>query len=109
MAALGFPIPITATDGDAPAAVGNRIANAVLAYGKADGSNELNGHADPGYKPVNPPLVVAKPGITLTDPNRWQPLQIENMITKNGIPLTNGVQQPGPPHWGHVPPFAIPP
>ena len=108
MDALCFPISITATDGDAPAAVGNRIANAVLAYGKADGSNELNGYADPGYKPVNPPLVVAKPGITLTDPNRWQPLQIENMISQNGIPLTNGVQQAVAPHWGHVTPFAIP-
>src|SRR3989442_2584304 len=108
MDALSFPISITATDGDAPAAVGNRIANAVLAYGKADGSNELNGYADPGYKPVNPPLVVAKPGITLADPNRWQPLQIENMISQNGIPLTNGVQQAVAPHWGHVTPFAIP-
>src|SRR2546425_12090671 len=108
MDALCFPISITGTDGDAPAAVGNRIANTVLAYGKADGSNELNGYADPGYKPVNPPLVVAKPGITLTDPNRWQPLQIENMISQNGIPITNGVQQAVGPHWGHVTPFAIP-
>jgi hypothetical protein len=80
----------------------------VLDFGKADGSNETNGYADPSYKPVNPPLIVAKPGITLVDPNRWQPLQLENMISQNGIPVANGVQQAVGPHWGHVTPFAIP-
>jgi hypothetical protein len=108
MDALCFPISITRTDGDSPAAVGNRIAKAVLDYGKADGSNELNGYADPDYHPVNPPLVVAQPGITLVDPNRWQPLQIEHMISQNGIAVTNGVQVAVGPHWGHVTPFAIP-
>jgi hypothetical protein len=103
-----YPLSITATDGDSPAAVGNRIAKAVLLYGKSDGSNELNGYGDPDYKPVNPPLVVAQPGITLIDPNRWQPLQIEHMISQNGVPVTNGVQQAVGPHWGHVIPFAIP-
>jgi hypothetical protein len=57
---------------------------------------------------VNPPLVVSTPGITLVDPNRWQPLQIEHMISQNGIPVTNGVQQAVGPHWGHVAPFALP-
>jgi hypothetical protein len=108
MDALCFPISTTTTDGDAPAAVGNQIAKAVLDYGRADGSNEANAYSDPNYKPVNPPLVVAKPGITLVDPNRWQPLQLENMISQNGIPVTNGVQQAVGPHWGHVTPFAIP-
>jgi hypothetical protein len=108
MDALCLPISTTTTDGDSPAAVGNRIAKAVLEYGKADGSNETNGYADPSYKPVNPPLIVAKPGITLVDPNRWQPLQLENMISQNGIPVANGVQQAVGPHWGHVTPFAIP-
>jgi uncharacterized protein DUF6851 len=108
MDALCLPLSNTATDGGSPAAVGNRIARAVLEYGKADGSNETNGYADPAYAPVNPPLVVAKPGITLVDPNRWQPLQIEHMLSQNGIPLTNGVQQAVGPHWGHVTPFAIP-
>ena len=30
----------------------------------------------------------------MTDPNRWQPLQLEQMISQNGIPVENGVQQP---------------
>ncbi|MEK6224917.1 MAG: vanadium-dependent haloperoxidase [Chloroflexota bacterium] len=108
MDALCLPISNSATDGNSAAAVGNRIAKTVLEYGKTDGSNEANGYADPSYTPVNPPLVVAKPGITLVDPNRWQPLQIEHMLSQNGIPLTNGVQQAVGPHWGHVATFAIP-
>ena len=44
----------------------------------------------------------------MIDPNRWQPLQIEHMVSQNGIPVTNGVQQAVGPHWGHVTPFALP-
>jgi hypothetical protein len=108
MDGLCLPITNIGTDGGSAAAVGNRIARTVLDYGKTDGSNEANGYADPSYVPVNPPLVVAKPGITLVDPNRWQPLQIEHMVSQNGILITNGVQQAVGPQWGHVTTFAIP-
>jgi hypothetical protein len=108
MDSLCYPLTSTTTTGDSPAAVGNRIAAVVLAYGATDGSNEANGYADPAYKPVNPPLVVAQPALpTLSDPNRWQPLQLEHMISQNGIPVTNGVQQAIGPHWGHVRGFAV--
>ncbi len=109
MDALCYPVEVTTTDGDSPAAVGNRIAAAVIAYGKADGSNEAGGYAATDYTPVNPPLVVNQSGTTMKDPNRWQPLQIEHMISQNGIAVTNGVQQAVGPHWGHVKPFALPP
>jgi len=110
MDGLCYPIATTTTSGDSPAAIGNRIAAAVLAYGKTDGSNEASGYAAPDYKPVNPPLVVKNTGDPgLVDPNRWQPLQLEHMISQNGVPVTNGVQQAVGPHWGHVTPFAIPP
>ena len=108
MDSLCYPLTATTTDGDSPAAVGNRIAAAVIAYGLNDGSNQADGYAAPDYKPVNEPLVVAKPGTTMTDPNRWQPLQLEHMITQNGIPVVNGVQQAVGPHWGHVHGFALP-
>jgi Domain of unknown function (DUF6851)/VCPO second helical-bundle domain len=108
MDALCHPLDVTTTEGDSPAAVGNRIAQAVIAFGKTDGSNEEGGYTDPDYKPVNPPLVVDQPGTIMTDPNRWQPLQIAHMISQNGIPVTNGVQQAVGTHWGHVKPFAIP-
>jgi hypothetical protein len=108
MDALCYPLDVTATDGDAPAALGNRIAKTVLDAGLADGSNQAGGYADTDYEPVNPPLVVAGLGATMTDPNRWQPLQIEHMISQNGIPVTNGVQQVVGTHWGHVTGFALP-
>jgi uncharacterized protein DUF6851 len=108
MDSLCYPLDVTITDGDSAAAVGNRIAAAALAYGLADGSNQANAYAAPDYKPVNQPLVVAKSGGTMTDPNRWQPLQLEHMISQNGIPIENGVQQAIGPHWGHVKGFALP-
>lgn len=108
MDSLCYPIQATTTDGDSPAAIGNRIAAAVIAYGLTDGSNQAGGYADPNYTPVNPPLVVAKSGTTMTDPNRWQPLQLEHMISQNGIPVVNGVQQFIGPHWGGVKGFALP-
>ena len=108
MDSLCYPLTVTTTEGDSPAAVGNRIAAATIAYGLDDGSNQANGYAAPDYKPVNPPLVVNKPGTTMTDPNRWQPLQLEHMISQNGIPIVNGVQQAIGPQWGHVKSFALP-
>jgi hypothetical protein len=108
MDSLCYPLTTTTTEGNSPAAVGNRIAATVLAFGKTDGSNEANGYAAPDYKPVNPPLVVNQIGTTMTDPNRWQPLQLEHMISQNGIPITNGVQQAIGPQWGHVTGFALP-
>ena len=108
MDGLCYPLTNTSTTGSSPAAVGNRIAAAVLAEGLADGSNEATGYKDPSYKPVNAPLIVAQAGTTMVDPNRWQPLQLEHMISQNGIPVTNGVQVAVGPFWGHVKPFAIP-
>jgi len=108
MDSLCYPLYVTTTEGNDPAALGNRIAAAVIADGLADGSNQADDYAAPDYKPVNPPLVVSGSGTTMTDPNRWQPLQIENMISQNGIPVVNGVQQAVGPHWGHVRGFALP-
>jgi hypothetical protein len=109
MDALCLPLDAKTTTGDTPTAVGNRIGATVIAAGLADGSNEANGYAAPDYKPVNPPLVVAGHTITMTDPNRWQPLQIEHMISQNGIPVVNGVQQAVGVRWGYVTGFALPP
>lgn len=109
MASLCYPVEVTVTDGDEPSAVGNRIGAAVLAAFAEDGSNEADGYADPDYAPVNQPLVVDEPGATMTDPNRWQPLQIDGMISQNGIPVVDDVQTFIGPHWGQVSGFALPP
>ena len=109
MDSLCYPLTVTTTSGDSPAAIGNRMAKTVIDAGFKDHSNQVNNYAAPNYEPVNPPLVVNQPGTTIVDPNRWQPLQIEHMISQNGILVTNGVQQAIGPHWGHVAPFALPP
>ena len=59
---------------DGPAALGNYIAQQVLAYGHADGSNEINGYANQHYTPSNPDMFIETvPGNPfLTQPNRWQ-------------------------------------
>jgi hypothetical protein len=108
MDGLCYPLDVTTTAGDSPAALGNRIAETVIAFGMTDGSNQANGYAPTDYRPVNDALVVAQSGTTMKDPNRWQPLQLEHMISQNGIPVTNGVQQAIGPHWGHVTGFALP-
>ena len=43
---------------DGPAALGNLIAEQVLAYGAADGSNEAIDYANQHYAPSNPDLLI---------------------------------------------------
>jgi hypothetical protein len=52
MQELGYDASFTSTSGDSPAALGNRIAAAVIAYGASDGANEGAGLCypdDTGY------------------------------------------------------------
>lgn len=107
MGELCYDIAVTTTDGDGPAAFGNRIAATVLAETIDDGSNEASGYAAADYEPVNPPLVVDRSGTTMVDPNRWQPLELEVMVAQNGLPLEETVQTFVGPHWGSVTPFAL--
>ncbi len=109
LADLCFDRSFSSIDGDRPAAFGNRVAATILAAGAGDGANEADDYADPSYEPVNPPLVVAEPGATLIDPDRWQPLELEAMVSQTGIPLTETRQTFIGPHWGRVTPFALDP
>lgn len=94
--------------GNNPAAVGTRIAKALIEAGLADGSNEGDGYAA-GYEPVNDPLVVASTKrFSLRDVNRWQPLEIVGGFSQNGIP-TGTVQVAVGPHWGGVAAFGSSP
>ena len=110
MDGLCYPIDVTATEGDSPAAVGNRIAAAVLAYGLTDGSNQAGRLRRPDYTPVNEPLVVvAGPGIADDEPEPLAaaPDRAHDLAERH--PGDNGVQQAVGPHWGHVTGFALPP
>src|SRR5438128_10259036 len=110
MNVLGFDKTFTDTTGSSPAALGNRIAAAVIDFGKTDGSNEDGNYADPTYRPVNQPLIVKVPDIdfaTVVDPNRWQPLALDQMIGQNGVPLPGKIQTSVGSQWGEVTPFAL--
>lgn len=72
--------------GDSRAAVGNRIAAAMLAFEVNDGSNEQNSYVDTGgYVPSNNPLIIDVPRSTMWNRNRWQPLAFSYALTQNGL------------------------
>jgi hypothetical protein len=108
MASLCYRTDFASTDGDSPAALGNRIAQATIEYGRDDGSLEEERYVDSGYQPVNDPLPVADSGAVMQDPNRWQPLALAEQIAQNGLPIPGQVQTFIGPNWGHVKPFALP-
>lgn len=99
------------TEGDSPAALGNRIAMACMEFGFDDGANELNGYADyTGYDPVNPPLIFELLGVgpDFVDVNHWQPLAFDFYIKQNGIIIGEFIQEIVAPWGGYVTPFALP-
>lgn len=108
MADLCYRIDYVATNGDAPAALGNRIAAFIIDTMMNDGSLEAQRYVHDDYRPVNDPMVVSEPGTTMRDANRWQPLALDQQIAQNGIPVPGGVQTYVGSHWGHVEAFALP-
>lgn len=106
MTTLGFDPVNTDTNGTAPAALGNRVAAAVLNFAASDRSNEAFLYTDIGYLPVNEPLVLAFAGATLFDVNRWQPLAFEVAFAQNGQ-VASKVQTFIGSHWGSVRPFTL--
>jgi hypothetical protein len=108
MVSLGYNPADTSTVGNTPAAIGNRLALKVRAFGAADQSNEVNGFVNQHYQPINAPLLPDFPGNpNLLDPNRWQPLSLQFFIGQNGIPVPTGYPQFLSPEWGQVTPFAL--
>jgi hypothetical protein len=103
MESLCYPSTKASGLGSSPSAVGNRIAEAAIAFGGSDGSNEADGYRGQ-YAPVNLPLAVAKSGTRMEDANAWQPLFIPRLPGDVSAPLP---QQFLSPHWTEVTPFAI--
>jgi hypothetical protein len=105
---LGYGTSDPGTVGDTPAAIGNRIALAVLAHGANDNSNEANDYANLVYEPVNPALLPEFAGNpTIVEPNRWQPLALEYFVSQSGVPVPTGYPPFLGPEWGQVTPFAL--
>ena len=107
MESLCYRTDFTSTEGDSPAALGNRIAAAVIAAGRDDGALEERRYTDTTYRPVNQPLVVADPGAPMRDPNRWQPLALARQVAQNGQPIPGNIQRFVGPHWGRVDTFGL--
>lgn len=112
MDALGYDRSFSSIDGDSPAAVGNRIGQAVIDFGLSDGANEgplLDYADDTGYLPRNRSLVFELPGAGMFEPNYWQPLAFEHFIFQNGIVVGAAVQDFLGPNWGKVATFGLDP
>jgi hypothetical protein len=105
---LCYRIDYVETEGDSPAALGNRIAAAYIRRGREDGANEHLRYVDPTYEPANRPLVVEEAGTGMRDPSSWQPLALSRIVAQNGNPQPGSVQSFIGPHWGRVAAFALP-
>jgi hypothetical protein len=109
MTSLCYRTDFDATDGDSPAAFGNRIARTVIDIGSADGSLEDERYVDSSYRAVNDPMEVTESGTAMRDPNAWQPLSLAKQLSQNGLPIPGNIQEFIGPHWGYVTPFALAP
>jgi len=108
--ALGYDPALTSIDyrtGD-PAALGNFIANRIIAFGLQDGSNEANNYRNRYYQPHNEPLLPELPGNPdITEPDHWQPLGFEIFEDQSGHVIPGAVPPFLSPEWGQVVPFAL--
>ena len=108
MVQLGYDPSITTVVGDSPAAIGNRIAQALIAFGLADHSNQINGYANQYYQPINPAMIVSLPGNpNVIDIRRYQPLALSFFVDQSGIPIPGGFPPFLSAEWGNVTPFAM--
>ncbi len=108
MADLGYDINFIDVVGDSPAALGNRIAATVLAFGATDGANEQNDYSNRFYQARNPALIPVLAGNpSIRDPNLWQPLSLVFFVDQSGNPFPFGVPPFLSPEWGQVTPFAL--
>jgi hypothetical protein len=108
MDALGYDREFTSTEGSTPAALGNRIAQHVIAFGLTDNANEQGNYENQFYLPVNRTLLPAFPGNpNIDDPNRWQPLALEFFVDQAGRVIPGGSPEFLGPEWGAVTPFAL--
>ncbi len=108
MADFGYDINNTSIVGDSPSALGNRIAENIIAWGLVDNSNEQDGYKNIHYKPSNQALLPNFAGNpNLTRKNRWQPLALEFYVDQSGNLLPSGSPEFLSPEWGMVDAFAL--
>ena len=88
-------------------ALGNFLAEQLIAYGMTDGSNEMNDYANLCYEQVEPNILPEVPGTSgQEDPNLWQAVELSFAIDQSGELLTETPPFLGP-EWGNVAGFAL--
>jgi len=89
------------------AALGNYLAEQLIAFGFSDGANEAGGYSSPQYSPVNEGLLLSSyDDNLLNDPNRWQPLDFTLFVDQSGNVITDSPTFLSP-DWGQVTAFAL--
>ncbi len=110
MTGLGYSLEETSIDyqnGSLPA-LGNYIAECIINFGNQDGANEANEYENEYYSPINPPLIVDSSGNpSIINPNRWQPLTLEQFIDQSGNVTNDDTPDFLSPEWGNVFPFSL--
>ncbi len=90
-----------------PRALGTHIAWEYLRFGLQDGSNELSFYRNMYYTPVNRPIDPSKYGNpAITDPNRWQTVDLPITIDQSGNKIESAPPFLGA-EWGNVLPFSL--
>ena len=111
MAQLGYETTVSVSTlyqfGNA-AALGNYVAEILIAFGNNDGSRELDAFSNAYYTPVNEPLTPSLASTSVMfDSNRWQPLSLDTFIDQSGNFIQGTVIDFLSPEWGNVYPFAM--
>ena len=108
---LNYDFSFTSTDYStgSSAALGNYIAEQYINYGLLDKSNEVNDYQNRYYTPSNDALFPEedKGNPTITDPNKWQPLEFSTFVDQSGQVLESAIPEFLGPEWGIVNPFSL--
>ena len=111
---LGYDLAFESTDyatgslATDAAALGNYLAQQIIAFGLQDGSHEELNYANTYYNAINWFLVMDEPGNpNLDHPNNWQPLQLQEFIDQSGNPISGANLEFLSPEWGDVVPFSL--
>ena len=89
------------------AALGNYLAEQIIAFGLNDGAYEQNFYESERYSPVNDGLLLAEyVDNDLNDPDRWQPLDFTLFVDQSGNEINTSPNFLSP-DWGEVVPFAL--
>ncbi|AXG71276.1 hypothetical protein KORDIASMS9_03533 [Kordia sp. SMS9] len=106
----GYDVNFSSTDysSGSYAALGNHMANEIIAFGLQDGANEQNDYANEHYQPINSPLILEiYENTNDINPDRWQPLAFDVYIDQSNNVYPLNVPSFLSPEWGEVTPFAL--